>query len=125
MVRSMVVYEPPEDSVTGLRTAALSRKGALPRDADTIAKARALRAEYAQAAAYRAYRGERARAASHYAEAARWTEGYRRTVARCRLLGEVIRGESRGSPTGTTASTVPPLATPDAAEDFPTTGEAA
>ena len=39
------------DSVTELRTTALSRKGPPPRAPETIAEARALRAEHAQAAA--------------------------------------------------------------------------
>ena len=115
----------PKDSVTELGTAALSRRGASPRATETIAKARALRAEHAQAAAYQAHRVEQARAAANYTEAARWTEGYRRSVARCRLLGEVIRGGSSRSPAGATASTVTPLAAPEPAEDIPTTGEAA
>jgi hypothetical protein len=115
----------PKDSVTELGTAALSRKRAPSRGGETIAKARALRAEHAQAAAYQAHRVEQARAAAHYTEAARWAEGYRRSVARCRLLGEVIRGGSPGSSASATASTVTPLATREPAEAVPTTGEAA
>jgi hypothetical protein len=115
----------PKDSVTELGTAALIRKGAPLRGAETIAKARALRAEHARAAAYQAHRVEQARAAAHYTEAARWTEEYRRSVARCRLLGEVIRGASPRSPASATASAVTPLAKPEPAEDIPTTGEAA
>ena len=111
--------------MTKLGTAALSRRGASPRAAQTIAKARALRAEHAQAAAYQALRVEQARAAANYTEAARWTEDYRRSAARCRLLGEVIRGGSSRLPAGPIASTVTPLAAPDPAQDFPTTGEAA
>ena len=53
------------DSVTELRTGALSHKGPPPRAAETIAKARALRAEHAQAAAYQAHRAEQARAAAN------------------------------------------------------------
>ncbi len=113
------------DAVTELRTAALSRKGPPARAAETIAKARALRAEHAQAAAYQARRAEQARAAANYKEAARWTEGYRCSVARCRLLGEVIRGGGSRSPAGATASTVTPLATRKPAHDIPTPGEAA
>lgn len=116
----------PTNSVTELRTAAPGRKEAPSRGAEAIAKARALRAEQAHAAAYQAYRVEQARAAAHYAEAARWTEGYRRSVTRRRLLGDVIRGGSPGSvATMATASTVTPLAMPEPAEDAPTTGEAA
>jgi hypothetical protein len=115
----------PTDSVTDLRTAVPSPKGAPPRVAETLAKARALRAEHAQAAAYQAYRVEQARAAAHYAEAARWTEGYRRSVARCRLLGEVIRQVTPGSPGSATGSTVTPLGTGEPAQDVPATGEAA
>jgi len=79
----------PNDPVTELRTAALSRKAAPPRAAVTIAKARRLRAEHAQAAAYQAHRVEQARAAGNYTDATRWTDAYRRSVARCRQLGEV------------------------------------
>ena len=113
------------DSVTELRTGALSHKGPPPRAAETIAKARAMRAEHAQAAAYQAHRAEQARAAANHKEAARWTEGYRCSVARCRLLGEVIRGGGSRSPAGATASTVTPLATRKPAQDIPTPGEAA
>ena len=113
------------NSVTELRTAALSRKGGPPRAAATIAKARALRAENAREAAYQARRAEQARATANYTEAARWTEGYRRSAARCRLLGELIRGGSPSPPTSATASTVIPIATPEPVEDIHTTGEAA
>jgi hypothetical protein len=113
------------DSVTELRTTALRRKGPPPRAAETIAEARALRAEHAQAAAYQARRAEQARAAASYKEAARWTQGYRCSVARCRLLGEVIRGGGSRSQAGATASTVTPPATRKAAQDIPTPGEAA
>jgi hypothetical protein len=110
-------------SVTELRTGALSHKGPPPRAAETIAKARALRAEHARAAAYQARRAEQARAAANHKEAARWTEGYRCSVARCRLLGDVIREESSRSPAGATASTVTPLTTRKAAQDIPTPGD--
>jgi hypothetical protein len=113
------------DSVTELRTGALSHKGPPPRAAETIAKARALRAKHAQAAAYQAHRAEQARAAANHKEAARWTDGYRCSVARCRLLGVVIRGGGSGSPAGGASSTVTPLATRKPAPDIPTPGEAA
>lgn len=124
-IRRSKMMTDPKDSVTKLRTAPLSRKGAPPRSAETIAKARALRAEHAQAAAYQARRVEQARAAARYTEAARWTEGYRRSVARCRLLGEVIRAANARPPSGATASSVTPLGTPEPAADISSTGEAA
>ena len=113
------------DPVTELGTAALSRKGAPPCAVAMIAKARALRAEHAQEAAYQARRAEQARAAANYTQATRWTEGYRRSAARCRLLGEVIRGERPSPPTSAPASTVISLATPEPAEDIDISGEAA
>ena len=59
----------------------------------TIAPARAARAEQAMAAALCANRVEKARAASRYGAMARWTAEYRRSAARCRRLGEIIRSE--------------------------------
>jgi hypothetical protein len=60
---------------------------------EALSRARALRGEYARAAALYAYRIERARSTARVAELARWTAEYRRLAARCRVLGEVIRGE--------------------------------
>jgi hypothetical protein len=109
-----------------LRTVAPNRVAVPPGAAETIAKARTLRAEHAVAAAYQAHRVEQARGAAHYAEAARWGEEYRHSVARCRLLGEVIRARSRRSAAAAaTASSVTPLVRPELANDVPTTGEAA
>lgn len=80
-----------EISTAQLRTAPpLNGGGTLPHTTETIAKVRALRAEHAQAAAYQAYRVERARAAGHYIEAAHWAKEYRRSAARCRVLGEML-----------------------------------
>ena len=59
----------------------------------TITRARAVRAEQATAAALYADRVEQARAASRYGAMARWTAEYRRSAARCRRLGEIIRNE--------------------------------
>jgi hypothetical protein len=59
----------------------------------TIAQARAVRAEHAIAAALYANRVEQARAASRYTEMALWTAEYRRSAARCRRLGELIRSQ--------------------------------
>ena len=60
---------------------------------ETLIRARALRDEYARAAALYAYRIERARASAQVGVVARWAAGYRRSTAKCRLLGEIIRGE--------------------------------
>lgn len=109
-----------------LRTIASSGVAPAPRSAETVQRARALRAEHARAAAYQAYRVEQARAAAHYAEAARWREEYRRSVARCRLLGKMIRaGSQRSAAAATTASSVTALVQPQPANDDPTSGEAA
>ena len=62
-----------------------------PSNEQTIARARTVRAENAIAAALYANRVERARAASRYREVALWTAEYRRSAARCRRLGEIIR----------------------------------
>jgi len=59
----------------------------------TIAQARAVRAEHAIAAALYANRVEQARRASRYGEMALWTTEYRRSAASCRRLGEIIRSE--------------------------------
>jgi len=59
----------------------------------TVARIREVRAEHARAAAFYAHRVERARAKARYGEVARWTDEYRRSAARCRLLGEMIRSE--------------------------------
>jgi hypothetical protein len=102
-----------------------SPKGSPP-DGAKIADAQAKRAEHARAAAYYAYRVEQARAAGHYAEAGRWSAEYRRSAARCRLLGEIIRGGRPASEAaGARASTVVPFAPPERGEDVPATGEAA
>jgi hypothetical protein len=68
----------------------------------TVAQARAMRAHQARLAASYAYRAAEAVTRGRQAAAARWTTGYRRATARCRLLGERIRGEgledARGVP---------------------------
>jgi hypothetical protein len=116
----------PTISAIKPETSALSRGGTPAHAAETIAKARTLRAEHATAAAYQAHRVEQARAAGHHTEAARWTEEYRRSVARCRLLGELVRREGTRSPAAAVrASTAAPFAPPEAEGDVPETGEAA
>ena len=64
-----------------------------PTSNQTIAQARAVRAEHARAAALYANRVEQARAAARYDLMARWTAEYRRSAASCRRLGEIIRSE--------------------------------
>jgi hypothetical protein len=59
----------------------------------TLVRARELRERYARAAALYAYRIERARASARTDAVAHWTAEYRRSSARCRLLGEIVRGE--------------------------------
>jgi hypothetical protein len=58
-----------------------------------LIRARALRDEHARAAALYAYRIERARARARAGEVAQLTGEYRRSVAQCRVLGEIIRGQ--------------------------------
>jgi hypothetical protein len=102
-----------------------SPKGTSPHGAK-IVDAQAKRAEHARAAAYYAYRVELARAAGRSAEAAHWSEEYRRSVATCRLLGEIIRsGRSGSAAAGVPDSTVVPFAPPGRGDDVPATGEAA
>ena len=70
-----------------------SREFTRPNREHTIARARAVRAEHARAAALYANRVEQARALARSREVAQWTDEYRRSAARCRLIGEMIRGE--------------------------------
>ena len=60
---------------------------------DALTTARALRDEYARAAALYAYRIERARSRARVGEMAHWGAEYRRSTAACRVLGEIIRGQ--------------------------------
>lgn len=60
---------------------------------EAMRRARTLRDEYARAAALYAYRIERARMRARTGEVAHWTAEYRRSTARCRALGEIIRGQ--------------------------------
>jgi hypothetical protein len=59
----------------------------------TVDQARAMRAEQARLAAVCADRSTQARAAASYGVALQWASEYRRRAARCRRLGERIRGE--------------------------------
>ena len=70
-----------------------SRESTTPSRAQTIARARAVRAEHARAAAIYANRVEQARALARSRDVAQWTDDYRRSAARCRVIGEMIRGE--------------------------------
>ena len=112
---------------TKLRTSGSSgRQGPSPDAVETIAKARAMRAEHAMAAAYLANRAEQARAAGRRDELGRWTKEYRRSVAACRVLGERIRGESaRAEAADPGASRVTPFLSHDREGSIPTPGEAA
>src|SRR5947209_7897106 len=93
---------------------------------ERLARARAVRVEHAQAAAYYAHRTEQARAAAHDREAARWAGRYRASATSCRLLGELIRGDRPGSSTASARdATVVALAPARLRERIPTTGEAA
>ena len=92
----------------------------------TIERARAMRAEQARLAAVYADRCMHARAAASYHAMLRWAGEYRRCAARCRRLGERIRGEVSGSPTAVADRdpTVVPLARRHVPDVAPT-GEAA
>jgi hypothetical protein len=70
-----------------------SRETTTPNREQTIARARAMRAEHARAAAFYANRVAHARASARYSDVAQWTDEYRRSAARCRLFGEMIRSE--------------------------------
>ena len=78
----------------------------------TVERARAMRAEQARLAALYADRCMHARAAASYHAMLRWAGEYRRCAARCRRLGERIRGEVSGSPAAVAERdpTVVPLA---------------
>jgi hypothetical protein len=60
---------------------------------EALVSARALRGDYARAAALYAYRIEAARETAPVGAVTRWTSEYRRSAASCRLLGQIIRGE--------------------------------
>ena len=62
-------------------------------DRDRLERVRALREKCARAAALYAYRIERARGSARIDAVPRWMADYRRSAAKCRLLGEIIRGE--------------------------------
>ena len=57
----------------------------------SVPRVRAVRTEHARTAALLASRVELARAEAGYSAAARWTNEYRRSAARCRQ--QIIRGE--------------------------------
>jgi hypothetical protein len=78
----------------------------------TVERARAMRAEQARLAAVYADRCMHARAAARYHAMLRWAGEYRRCAARCRRLGERIRGDVSGSPAAVVKHdlTVVPLA---------------
>jgi hypothetical protein len=59
----------------------------------TVEQARAMRAEQARLAAVCAGRYIQARATARHGAASCWVGEYRRCAARCRRLGERIRGE--------------------------------
>jgi hypothetical protein len=92
----------------------------------TVERARAMRAEQARLAAVCADRCMHARAAANYHAMLRWAGEYRRCAARCRRLGERIRGEVSGSPAAVAKRdpTVAPL-TRRRIPDVAPTGEAA
>lgn len=64
-----------------------------PPSQEALTRARALRNDYARAAAMYANRIERSGARARVGEVAQWTAEYRRSTARCRVLGEIIRGQ--------------------------------
>jgi hypothetical protein len=70
-----------------------SRQATTPDRQETIARARAVRAEHAIAAWVYANRVEQARAAARDSAVAQWTKEYRRSAARCSRLGQIIRSE--------------------------------
>jgi hypothetical protein len=71
----------------------LSDKKATSVQQESLARARALRNQYAREAAAYAHRIEQASQTSQASDVARWTAEYRRSTAQCRRLGELIRGE--------------------------------
>ena len=57
----------------------------------TVIEAESILADQSRLAAFYADRVEQARAAGEPARMSYWTDEYRRSARRCRLLGEVIR----------------------------------
>jgi hypothetical protein len=92
----------------------------------TVEQARAMRAEQARLAAVCAERYTEARAAARHGAALRWAGEYRRCAARCRRLGDRIRGELPHSADAVAQRdpTVVPLA-PRRIPEVAPTGEAA
>jgi hypothetical protein len=92
----------------------------------TVEQARAMRAEHARWATVYADRSMQARAAARHSAALRWAGEYRRRAAKCRRLGERIRGEVPGSliAVAERSQSVVPLA-PRPRPDVAPTGEAA
>ena len=93
----------------------------------TIEQARAMRAVQARLAAVCADRYTQARASARPGAASRWLGEYSRCAARCRRLGERIRGELSDTADVVTkrAPTVVPLARRRIAAAAPTTEAAA
>ena len=71
----------------------LSREGTSRYRDLTAIQARTMRADHARLTAFYADRVEHARAGAECGPMAYWTSEYRRSALRCRLLGEVTRGE--------------------------------
>jgi hypothetical protein len=92
----------------------------------TVERARAMRAEQARLAAVYADRCMHARVAGSYHAMLSWADEYRRRAARCRQLGERIRGEASGSPAAVAERdpTVVPLAQRHIPDVAPTGGAA-
>jgi hypothetical protein len=92
----------------------------------TVEKAMVMRADQARLAALYADRVEQAHAAAERGATAHWTHEYRRSMMRCRLLGERIRREGCDSRAVAAERdpTVVRLA-PRPLADVPSTGEVA
>ncbi len=93
----------------------------------TVAQARTMRAEQAGLTAFYADRAAQAGATAQFGPLAYWRDEYRRSTARCRMLGDLIRGERAADVKldRPASSTVVRLAPPNSAPDSPPTGEAA
>jgi len=74
-----------------------SRDAAILDRDQTIARARAIRAEHARAAAFYANRAEQTRAVTRPTVVGEWTDRYRRAAASCRRLGDMIRSDGEAA----------------------------
>ena len=91
----------------------------------TVIEAESILADQSRLAAFYADRVEQARAAGEPARMSYWTDEYRRSASRCRLLGEVIRAHGHAHRPRRRESNVVRLGPPRPSADTPDSEEVA